>query len=130
MKKHIVFVVLIAVVLCAGFGAYVCLKNPIMVRRFSLEEYESELIQFASDRELSKIESAEDAAKTAEELWTEIYGETKAQEQKPYRVSYDKQAGAWLVEGRFPLWRLGQKGGTAYLLITDEGDVLAVWHTK
>ena len=130
MKKRIALCMAILVLVCAGIGAYLYVKSPNAVRRFSLDTYEHELIQFASDREMGKIESGEDAAKTAEELWTEIYGETKAQEQKPYRVSYDKQAGAWLVEGRFPLWRLGQKGGTAYLLITDEGDVLAVWHTK
>ena len=131
MKRKVWIFLTIGLTVAVAVGVTVLiLVNRSLVWEFDLEEYQEEIAMFPSDKHVGPVEDASTAIEKAKELWTEIYGKKQAQEQKPYRVSYDKKAGVWLVEGRFHLRNLGQKGGVAHLLITDEGDVLAVWHTK
>ena len=128
MKRGVLIAILVcAVVLCVGVGVYLW-TDARPVQSFSLADYSDELSNFPSDRVTPPVSSPKEARERAEEIWTEIYGD-RVQQQKPYRVFYDRDTGVWLVKGHFHLLP-GLKGGVAYLLITDGGDVLAVWHTK
>ena len=78
-----------------------------------------------SERTLGYIGNTKAAAKKAEDLWAELYGEVE-RERKPYTVARDKEKGVWMVQGGFH----GKLGGRPFVLLREyDGKVLAVWHT-
>ena len=143
MKKRIL---IIAAVVILAVGAFVILEattetteetvkvtNPAeeeLAGHFKLSDYERELKLFPREENFGPITDIESLLEKTENLWVEIYGR-KVRDQRPYLVYFDKEAGAWLVQGTFHNPRGNKKGGVANILVDHEtGDVLAVWHDK
>lgn len=105
--------------------------KPSQVENFNLEDYNSYINNFSSDKVLGSTYDAKDAKKKAELVWIELYGDNVKKE-KPYKVFYDTNNNAWLVMGSFHKGLLNNKtGGIAYIIILKEtGKVVAVWHDK
>lgn len=96
------------------------------IQDFKLEDYNQEIIQFKSDKDVTKIENSEDAKNKAEKIWCEIYG-NEIKEMKPYKVLYDTKKQVWLVKGTI---KENYIGGIPYILVQSNGKVLAIWHDK
>lgn len=97
------------------------------VNRFELSDYQYYIDNFPSERILGKINNSKDAAKKAENVWIELYGEDIKNE-KPYQIFYNSQNDVWLIQGSLPPNTLG---GVANILIEGStGKTLAVWHDK
>lgn len=96
------------------------------VLKFSMSEYEEYIDDFSVDMCVEEIHTSEEAKEVAKEIWIETYGKSVLWN-IPYIVSYDEYNCVWLVEGTFNGWG---EGGVPYLLIKDDGRIIAVWHTK
>ena len=127
---------LIAAVLFLGVLIYnnsAARDEPVEGESFSLADFQAVLAvkEFSSDRRVGAISGVKDAAGKAEAVWLEIYGEA-VEDEKPYVVSRDSENGVWFVTGSLPrdFWGRSVMGGTACILIRDDGKVLAVWHEK
>ena len=129
MKRKTMLILMLVFALCIGAVAFVILRNrAAQTGSFGLGDYQTQIEQFASDRNVGAITDTGDLLKKTEKVWTDIFGESVRNE-KPYQIAWDEGSGVWMVSGtlhsRFAL------GGTAHILIeNDTGKVLAVWHEK
>ena len=135
--KRVMLVICIGMIAAIGIlGAFypksdaISFDSAIFSERmewFSSEEgdYTAADVFGGAERVLGYIGNAKEAAKKAEDLWAELYGEVE-RERKPYTVSHDKENGVWMVQGGFH----GLLGGRPFVLLREsDGKVLAVWHT-
>ena len=94
---------------------------------FDISQYKEELYSFQWQGDsIAPVNSVEEAAKAAEQLWNAVFDydiETK----RPFIVSYDETNKIWLIKGSM---RELRGGGVPYALITIDGKVLAIWHTR
>ena len=94
---------------------------------FDISQYKEELYSFQWQGDsIAPVNSVEEAAKAAEQLWNVVFDydiETK----RPFIVSYDETNKIWLIKGSM---RELRGGGVPYALITIDGKVLAIWHTR
>lgn len=94
---------------------------------FDIAQYKEELYSFQWQGDsIASVNSVEEAAKAAEQLWNVVFDydiETK----RPFIVSYDETNKIWLIKGSM---RGLKGGGVPYALITIDGKVLAIWHTR
>lgn len=125
MKKRI-WGVLAALVLAALAVGIAYRVHVTTVRPFELMNYARMMEEFPSERTVQPISSAKEAKAAAEAIWLETYGDA-IQDEKPYWVYRDEDAGAWFVTSSVPY---GHFGGAACILLTDDGQVLAVWHER
>lgn len=98
------------------------------VKPFGLNKYRRELAAFPSNKEVGRILDERDVLAKAEQVFLETFGEDVLEE-KPFKLYYDEQNKVWLVTGSCPSGSQ-YKGGAAYLLVDEEGHVLAVWHEE
>ncbi len=110
-----------------------------MHRVFSLTAYRQIMDRFPIDRVMQPIASAEGAKAAAETLWLDVFGEAALTE-KPYRAYRDEVNASWLIMGTLAAAPTAAPdntgtillygGGVANCIMQDNGQVLAVWHTK
>lgn len=135
--KRVMFVICIGMIVTIGvLGAFypksdaISFDSTIFSERmewFSSEEGTGTAADVFGgyERVLGYIGNAKAAAKKAEDLWAELYGEVE-RERKPYTVARDKEKGVWMVQGGF----YDALGGRPFVLLREyDGKVLAVWHT-
>ena len=103
------------------------------IKRFNIKTYEQEIEEFSSQkifgytRYIGNIESSKMAKKYALQIWLEVYGK-EVQRMKPYKVYWDDENNAWLVTGTLKKNKLG---GIPYIIFSkDDGEIIAVWHTR
>lgn len=94
---------------------------------FKLKDYNYYVENFSSEKVLGEIDSEEQARKTAEKVFVEIYGKSVV-DKKPYRVSFDDESQVWLVQGNISKHNIG--GIPNILIQKSDGKVLAIWHSK
>ncbi len=133
MKKRglVVLVSLVALILLTTFGIYFW---PVNVGTFSVSDYKEEIDWYLKSveywdvhpdtYETSPIKNGRDAKWTAVKLWFNIYG-WEIFTEMPYNVFYDEASDTWHVNGSLPK---GWQGGTAFLIITSEGEIVAIGH--
>ena len=75
--------------------------------------------------EIFQFTNAEDVLIAADMVIADVFD--NAEEKKPYYVYYDESTKVWLVKGSLPK---GMMGGVPHVIFSEQGEVLAVWHTK
>jgi len=122
--------VILIIVLVVGTSIYLLKQkddtDTATIHEFSLDGYRTYLERFSSDRTVEPITNIDEAKRAALNVWLEVYGEDVTNKQ-PYIVFYDAAEKTWLVEGSL---KSGYDGGVPYILIREDGEVLAVWHDK
>lgn len=126
MKKTLAWLLALALPVAALALGISCRVHVTTVRPFELMNYARMMEEFPSERTVQPISSAKEAKAAAEAIWLETYGDA-IQDEKPYWVYRDEDAGAWFVTGSVPY---GHFGGAACILLKDNGQVLAVWHER
>ena len=137
-RWYIVFMLVISIVimicLFSGSNFVEQANKPLTMKTITVclessnEPYEKEELysfQWQGDS-IAPVNSVEEAAKAAEQLWNVVFDydiETK----RPFIVSYDETNKIWLIKGSM---RELKGGGVPYALITIDGKVLAIWHTR
>lgn len=139
MKISAIFILCVIMVTLMAGGHIKMNVDPLYdIAYFSVDDYEYFVNRFPSDKVLGPIDSAEMAKEKAESVWLEIYG-NDVQEKQSYIVSYDKENGLWMVQGKILLdFSTDEKellipafGGVPNIIIQEsDGKVLAVWHDK
>lgn len=82
---------------------------------------------FPSDKMLGAVLTAENALLHAQALWSEAFEGYNPINQE-CTVSYDPDAGVWLIKS--PLTAEPDGGTARALLRAEDGQVLAIWHSK
>lgn len=96
---------------------------------FDISQYNEELYSFQWQGDnITPVNSAQEAAKAAELLWTVVF-DYDIETRRPFIVSYDETNKIWLVKGSMRSGTL-TGGGVPYALIAMDGKVLAIWHTR
>ncbi len=93
---------------------------------FDLSDYSWYLTNHPGEQKMPPITTANEAKSAAETVWCARYGDLVLDE-KPYIAALDAENGVWFVTGTMPD-DTPVPGGTACILLADDGDVLAVWH--
>ena len=93
---------------------------------FDLSDYSWYLTNHPGEQKMPPITTANEAKAAAETVWRARYGDLVLDE-KPYIAARDVKNGVWFVTGTMP-YDTPVPGGTACILLADDGDVLAVWH--
>ncbi|MEL7570680.1 MAG: NTF2 fold immunity protein [Eubacteriaceae bacterium] len=129
MNKKLLFIAILIIIIGGGFTQVFLLKDKTnnVVGEFTLSDYQYFLDNYPSDKSVKEIDNADEAKIQAEKLWIEIFEKKEIKWEKPYNVSYDPSNKVWLVYGSLPKNYLG---GVAYILIQQNGKVLAIWHEK
>ncbi|MBE6562142.1 MAG: hypothetical protein E7660_00210 [Ruminococcaceae bacterium] len=126
----ILSVLIVITVLLFTKGYYVSRKNIYIpydgaadVYNASKEEL-TELDNVSYPEIFGEVKNEKEAALIAAKIIEEIYGNDEA----PYIVKYNNNAGAWIVKGSLPIFHIG---GVATVAIDSEtGEVLMMIHTK
>ena len=126
-KKSSLLVVFTIIFFLIGVLLYVNVMKT-SVFEFDLNVYQRKIDMFPSDKVLGPIQTTEEAKEKAEEVWKEIYGEKTIENEKPFRVGFDENTGAWIVIGSVKPFHLG--GAANIIMQKSDGKVLAVWHDK
>ncbi len=132
MKKR--NVIISCAVICTIVSAILVLilhkstSDSIEVKPFMLNQYRRELSSFSTDKQVGKIVDERDVLEKAERIFLETFGDDVLKE-KPFNLYFDQENKVWLVTGSCPSGSR-YKGGVAYLLVSEEGHVLAVWHEE
>ena len=126
------------IISCAAICTIVCAilvlilhkstSDSIEVKPFMLNQYRRELSSFSTDKQVGKIVDERDVLEKAERIFLETFGDDVLKE-KPFNLYFDQENKVWLVTGSCPSGSQ-YKGGVAYLLVSEEGHVLAVWHEE
>lgn len=130
-KRKLVIIVslatIILIIICS-----VLLNKSEQVQTFNIKTYEQEVEEFSSQkifgyaRYVGIIKSSNMAKKYALEIWLDIYGRGVCKT-KPYKVYWDKESRTWLVTGTLK----DSFGGVPYIIFSEnEGEIIAVWHTR
>ena len=133
MKKRATVIASVLAVAFAAYFAVVCVRVSA-VGTFDVNDYRESIALFPSAESVGKVADARDAKQKAEQVWLKHYPDVKGE--RPYKVSCDVKNDAWLVTGSFGwLNELSFNshnilGGTACIIMTSDGEVLAVWHEK
>lgn len=122
MKKNIIIFSLLSVV-AIFIIILICNNNSNIC---FLNEYKNEIEQFSSALVYENINDKFMAESVALDIWVDIYGES-IYRSRPFVVELDECHKIYLVKGTLNKDFLG---GVPYLLIQQDGKVLAVWHTK
>ena len=93
---------------------------------FDLSDYSWYLTNHPGEQKMPPITTANEAKAAAETVWRARYGDLVLDE-KTYIAARDVKNGVWFVTGTMP-YDTPVPGGTACILLADDGDVLAVWH--
>lgn len=94
---------------------------------FDISQYKEELYSFQWQGDsIAPVNSVEEAAKAAGQLWNVVFN-YDIETERPFIVSYDETNKIWLIKGSM---RELKGGGVPYALITIDGKVLAIWHTR
>jgi len=131
-KVWIIITALILAALLAGFC--VELYKGFSVTTFSAADYEDEILHFTEQTQIKTepINSRADAVRAADALWMEYYLKPENFYQK--QVSYDEAVDCWMVHGL--MWKsyfmqhnpfIGFSGGSVFIIISSDGEVLAAW---
>ena len=131
-KRKLVIIVslatIILIIICS-----VLLNKSEQVQTFNIKTYEQEVEEFSSQkifgyaRYVGSIKSSNMAKKSALEIWLDIYGRGVCK-MKPYKVYWDDENKVWLVTGTK---RKNKLGGIPYIIFSkDDGEIIAVWHTR
>ena len=134
MKKNGIILIFLAVLILVSS---ICIYFwPVKVETFSVDDHQERIdwylenVEYWDERpdtyEISPIKNGRDAKWTALKIWHKIYG-WEILSEMPYNVFYDEVNDAWYVEGSL---LEGLAGGTAFLIITSEGKIVAVGHGK
>lgn len=126
MRKFLLSILIALMLLLPG-----CSGEADQVGQFSYSKY-LEYYGISENSDLfpdntQPVESAQEARRTALEVWTIMYGPAVLFQQ-PYEVSYDNVAGVWFVTGTLST---NTEGGVAVILIeASTGKILDCWHGK
>ena len=106
------------------------------VTPFDFHEDSVYLTEFSAEMILGRqvffgeVETAEKAARCAEEVWIEVYGEEQILQQRPCIVQYNEEQEVWCVKGN-SAYLDGALGGVAYAYIArDDGQLLVIVHDE
>lgn len=119
---------LLAIILAALCSAMLLQRSK--VGSFSLNDYTSYMEDFSSDSQVSPIHTPDDARRTAKEIWKGRYDKSFPPFTfRTMAVSFDENSRVWLVNEEMHSF-FTFVGGTAHILIHEDGKVIAVWHDK
>lgn len=125
-------VILILCLLIGGIITIIALncKNENIqnnsIQEFNLSDYQRIIAEFHTDKIVQEVQNEKEAIETAEKIWIEIYGKDIISK-KPFTVLFDKTNSVWLISGSLPPDTFG---GVPHILISTNGEVLAIWHDK
>jgi len=133
-RQTLCIVILVFIIIVVGVLIILIGNNPrdnekdsLVINTFEASEYEDYIKSFPSEEILGSISDEKDLLEKVEVILIENYGE-RIKNEKPYRVSYDKVNGIWLVQGTL---HPNEMGGVANILVEgNTGKVLAMWHGK
>lgn len=135
MKRKALIIIIAIIIAAMIAGLCVELYKGLCVTEFSAADYEDEILEFTDSSieiKTEPINSRAAAARAADSLWSEYYRKPKGYYQK--QVSYDEENDCWMVQGL--IWKayfmkhnpnVGFSGGSAFAVISSNGEVLAVW---
>ena len=130
MKRNYKIYCILTVLAMILAALFITLLHRGEVGSFSLSDYTCYIEDFSSDAQVNPIYTPEDARHAAKEIWKDQYD--KSFSPFPFRtlaVSFDENSHVWLVnEEMHSLFTF--VGGTAHILIHEDGRVIAVWHDK
>lgn len=129
-RKFKVYCILtvLAIILVALCGSMLLRRSK--VGSFSLNDYTSYMEEFSSDSQVSPIHTPDDARRTAKEIWKVRYDKSVPPFTfRTLAVSFDENSRVWLVNEEMHSF-FTFVGGTAHILIHEDGKVIAVWHDK
>ncbi len=129
-RKFKVYCILtvLAIILAVLCGSILLQRST--VGNFSLNDYTFYMEEFSSDSQVSPIHTPDDARRTAKEIWKDRYDESVPPFIfKTLAVSFDENSRVWLVNEEMHSF-FTFVGGTAHILIHEDGKVIAVWHDK
>lgn len=134
MKRKHKLIIIASLISAILIITYSVLFNKLeQIQSFNIKTYEQEIEEFSSQkifgytRYIGNIESSKMAKKYALQIWLEVYGK-EVQRMKPYKVYWDDENNAWLVTGTLKKNKLG---GIPYIIFSkDDGEIIAVWHTR
>ncbi len=120
-------VLIITLLLLIGILIFITFHDrPIDVQPFDLEMYQYQVMTFSCDTNVGEIKTSEDLLEKAMQIWEKEFQNIR-QTTKNIEVFYDAENNCWCAKG---VLRKNQLGGTPYVLVKQNGDVLAVWHTQ
>lgn len=125
MKKKVALFAIIMIVLaviCGFIIALFGLNHQPDVGKFTLTEYQWEIENFPSDKNVGKVDDENTAIEKAKEMLSEKYGDTDG---KKMNIEYDSESGCWHVYGSVSPKELG---GVPHAIIQRDGKVVAVWY--
>lgn len=135
MKKKVVLLIMILSLIIVGSGIFYYKlygfdyigygeKNDICL----IEDYENEIEEYSDiiNYRVDEIYDNESAISVGRKLFAEQYGEEYSK--KLFKSSYDEHSKTWLVsKGARGYYTCGC---TAHTIIDEDGNVLAIWHSK
>ena len=128
-KYKVYFLIAVLVVILAVLCVVMLLRRN-KVESFSLNDYTSYMEDFSSDAQVSPIHTPDDARRVAKEIWKDRYDQSVPPfAVRTLAVSFDENSRVWLVNEEMHSF-FTFVGGTAHVLIHEDGRVMAVWHDK
>ena len=125
MKKKVALfaiIIIVLAVICGFIIALFGLNHQPDVGKFTLAEYQWEIENFPSDKNVGKVDDENTAMEKAKELWLEKYGDT---DEKKVNIEYDSESRCWHVCGSVSPKKIG---GVPHAIIQRDGKVVAVWY--
>jgi len=126
VKKTIPIFVFVAVLVIFLLLMSLCFIQEKKITTFSVDDFEKEISIFSSSICTQPVYTSQDAVHVAKSIWIEVYGYGVLLN-RPYIVSFDDSNNVWLIKGSANGIHLG---GIPYLLVHQDGSVIAIWHDK
>lgn len=126
VKKTMPVIILVSVLAMFILLLCQCFIQERKITPFSVDSFKNEIDAFSSNVCVQPVCSSRDAICVAKSMWIEVYG-YEVLLNRPYIVSFDESSHVWLIMGNINGIRLG---GVPYLLVHQDGRVIAVWHDK
>lgn len=121
MKKKIILSAIVIIVLTI---LITMLYKNSNIESFNIADYSNEIKNYSSNIVTEKIKNEKDVKEKAIIIFNNTFGENN---NLIYKVKYDKKNKAYLVYGKL---KETQLGGGPFIIIDNNGKVLALWHGK
>lgn len=128
--KRIILIIFVVLVAVGGLSSVLFLmqKTPD-VGNFDLTEFQWEIRNFPSDKNVGQIDNKNCAVEKSKSLWLEKYDSDNGLlhnfvNERKIAVDYDAQEECWHIYGTLPP---NTVGGVPHVIVKKSGEVLAVW---